>query len=176
MRGTWVGLALLAAAASLAGCSSPSRPVVAPTQLPVPVAPSAPTRTAAPAAETSRWSFGAGESCRAEARSASLSLTVTVSSSQVQLTVAGGRRVAFRPRAASIAFTGRSGAWTMGGRAAGRREVAASMPLTEDAASRVLVLLDGGVVRVGPAPPLRIPGAGVAGRDWFKCVRRQLLP
>ncbi len=176
MRRAWVGLALLAAAASLAGCSSFSRPAAAPTQLPAPVASSAAARPAAPAVETARWSFDAGESCRAEARSASLSLAVTVSSSQVQFIVTGGRRVAFQPKASPIAFTGRSSAWTLRGRATGRHEIGASMPLTEDAASRVLVLLDGGGVRVDPAPPLHIPAAGVAGRDWFKCVRQRLLP
>ncbi len=176
MRAICVGAALLVVA-SLVGCSSPPKPVVAPTRLPVPEQSPALARPAAPAAETSNWSFEAGESCSADARSASLSLSVVVSSSQVQMAVTGGPRVAFPRRAASIAFTGRSGTWTMQGRAAGRRMVQASMPLTEDAVSRVLVLLDGGVVRVGStAPSLRIPNAGVAGRDWFRCVRQQLLP
>jgi hypothetical protein len=52
--------------------------------------------------------------------------------------------------------------------------------MTEDQAGRILVLLEGGVVRVGRPkeglPPLQVPNSGVPGRDWFECVRRQLFP
>jgi hypothetical protein len=85
----------------------------------------------------------------------------------------GGRSVA-------IEFVGTSGTWTVTGRRAASHRVTASQPMTEDQAGQILVLLAGGVVRVGRAneglPPLQVPNSGVSGRDWFECVRGQLFP
>ncbi len=68
----------------------------------------------------------------------------------------------------------------MTGRKAASHRVIASQPMTEDQAGRILVLLEGGIVRVGRPnaglPLLQVPNSGVPGRDWFECVRRQLFP
>ena len=83
-------------------------------------------------------------------------------------------------RSVPIAFAGTSGAWTVTGHKARSHRVIASQPMSEDQAGQILILLGGGVVRVGNrsggVPELRIPNGGAPGRDWFECVRRQLFP
>jgi len=182
MRPALVGLALLGiTATSLTGCQTPPPTVALPRpgpDLPPPVPPAKPAvRTAV----VSTWSFQVGDVCSAFARSPFLSLNVSVSSSRLQVVATAAHRVALSDHAAvSIAFAGQSGNWTVPGRLTARRHIDVSSPMTEDAASRVLVLLDGGVIRVGKPrdglPSLRVPNAGLPGRDWFKCVRQRLLP
>jgi hypothetical protein len=68
----------------------------------------------------------------------------------------------------------------MSGLAGGRRRIAATEVMTEEQASRILFLLDGGTIRIGTPgeriPLLRVPNAGSSGRSWFACVRESLFP
>jgi hypothetical protein len=83
-------------------------------------------------------------------------------------------------RSVRIEFAGTAGNWTVSGHKSASHQVTAAQPMTEDQAGRILVLLEGGVIRVGRPneglPPLQVPNSGLPGRDWFECVRRQLFP
>jgi hypothetical protein len=51
--------------------------------------------------------------------------------------------------------------------------------MSEDAVSRVLVLLSGGTIRINNGraglPTLRVPDAGQPGRSWFECAKQRLF-
>jgi hypothetical protein len=163
-----------AMALSLTACEHPAAPVAVPPPPPAP-----PTQIQLPVPAT--WSFRAGNVCTASAHSGALALDVTASSSALTLVARLGVSTAMpATRFVPIEFTGTAGTWTVTGSKAASRRVVASQPMTEDQAGRILVLLEGGVVRVGNSteglPPLRVPNGGVPGRDWFECVRRQLFP
>lgn len=159
----------------LVACEKPPTPVVAVPAPPPPPAP--PVRRPMAAA----WKFHSGEVCTASASSGALALDLTTSSSTLTLTARIGRSMPMPAgRSIAIEFAGTAGSWTVTGRKAASHRVVASEPMTEDQAGQILVLLEGGVVRVGRAgeglPPLQVPNSGVPGRDWFECVRRQLFP
>ena len=160
---------------SLIACEKPPAPVaVVP---PPPPAPPPPVHRPVAAA----WSFHSGDVCTASAASSALALDVTTSSSALTLIARVGRGTAMPAgRSVRIEFAGTAGSWTVTGRKAASHRVTASQPMTEDQAGQILVLLEGGVVRVGRPneglPPLQVPNSGVRGRDWFECVRRQLFP
>lgn len=164
-----------AVALSLAACEKPPPPVpVVP-----PPAPAPPPAVRRPVAAT--WSFHGGDACNAAAASSALTLDVTASSSTLTLNARLGRGTPLPAgRSVTIEFAGTTGTWTVTGRKAASRRVTASQPMTEDQAGQILLLLEGGVVRVGRPneglPPLQVPNSGVPGRDWFECVRRQLFP
>jgi hypothetical protein len=163
-----------AIALALTSCERQPAPVVAPE-------PPAPTPPITHRPVASSWSFHAGEVCTATAGGAGLALDVAVSRDTLELVVRMPRGAARAARrSVPIAFAGTSGAWTVTGRQVGHQRVVASQPMTEPQAGQVLILLGGGIVRIGDrgeaAPRLRVPNSGDAGRDWFECVRRQLFP
>jgi hypothetical protein len=160
---------------SLAACEKP--PVPAAVVPPPPPAPSPPVHRPVAAA----WTFHNGDVCTASASGSALALDVTASSSMLTLNARMGRTMPIPTgRSVTIEFAGTAGNWTVSGRKAAAHRVTASQPMTEDQAGQILVLLEGGVIRVGRPneglPPLQIPNSGVPGRDWFECVRRQLFP
>ena len=102
-----------------------------------------------PASITSSWSFNE-KACSANVSGSGLSLDITASGAELSIVVYTLRRVPLRENAGvRIAFAGRSGDWIMTGRLAHSRQIAAVIPLNEDAVSRVLVLLSGGSIRIG---------------------------
>jgi hypothetical protein len=129
----------------------------------------------------STWSFQAGDTCIATAGSPVLSLDIAVSRDTLELTARLPKSASVPTgRPAAIAFTGSSGNWTVTGHGGAGHRVVASQPMTEDQAGQILILLGGGIVKIGnralDLPELRIPNGGSPGRDWFECVRRQLFP
>jgi hypothetical protein len=181
MRWTAAGLALFGVLGiGLTACTPPPAIVAVP-QPPPPAPPQTPPPLpAAPAPVTSNWSFDRS-ACTAKASGPGLSFEVTASSTELSLVVHTARRVSLRPTAdVPIAFTGRSGNWTLAGRLAAPRRIATVSPTSEDAVSRVLVLLSGGTIRIGTGraglPILRVPDAGQPGRSWFECVKQRLFP
>jgi hypothetical protein len=160
---------------ALMSCEKPPAPVAV---VPPPLPPSPqPVHRPVPA----DWSFRSGDVCVASAASSALTLDVTASSSTLTLNARLGRGTPVPAgRSVTIEFAGAAGTWTVTGRKAPSHRVIALQPMTEDQAGQILVLLGGGVVRVGRPneglPPLQVPNAGVPGRDWFECVRRQLFP
>jgi hypothetical protein len=126
------------------------------------------------------WNFAAGNTCTATVSSPLLSLDISVADSKATFT-AQVSRGSPTPRGAaiSIAYTGDSGSWTVIGRGAGPRQIAAIEPITDEGASRILFLLNGGTIRIGKAnervPVMRVPNAGQVGRAWFECVRKSLF-
>jgi len=160
---------------SLAACEKPPAPVaVVP---PPPPAPPPPVRRPVAAG----WNFHSGDLCTASASSSALALDVSASSSRLTLNARMGRSTPTpASRSVTIEFAGTAGTWTVTGRKAASHRVIAYQPMTEDQAGQILVLLEGGVVRVGRPneglPVLQVPNSGVPGRDWFECVRRQLFP
>lgn len=81
------------------------------------------------------------------------------------------------PRHAILAFWGPGGAWTLHAIAAGEGATV-TLPPGKPALSHLMALLDGGQLRVSgwPARPaiLRLPDAGVSGRDWIGCAQQRL--
>jgi hypothetical protein len=181
MRWTAAGLALFGVLGmGLAACT-PAPVVVAVPQPPPPAPPQPPPPPpVAPAPVASNWSFDR-TACSAKASGPGLSLDVTASSAELRLVLHMARRVSLRANTdVPIAFTGRSGNWTLAGRLAVPRQLTAASPMSEDAVSRVLVLLSGGTIRISNGrsglPPLRVPDAAQAGRSWFECVKQRLFP
>jgi hypothetical protein len=180
MRSRTVGLALSAVLGiGLPACTTP--PTVVPVVQQPPAAPPRPppARPSPPASITSSWSFNEN-ACSAKASGSGLSLDVTASSTELSIVVHALRRVPLRANAGvRIAFIGRSGNWIVTGRLGHSRQIAAVTPLNEDAVSRVLVLLSGGVIRINNGrvglPIVRVPDAGQPGRSWFECVKRRLF-
>ena len=160
-------------ALSLTSCERPAAPVVAP------IPPTPPAATPRPVA--ARWSFRAGDVCVATAGSIPLALDIGASRDRLELVAHVGRD-APPPgkRSVPIAFVGPSGAWQVIGQRTAARRVIASLPMTDDQAGRILILLRGGTITIGNRdlglPPLRVPNSGPAGREWFECVRRLLYP
>jgi hypothetical protein len=160
---------------SLIACEKRSEPVAA--VPPPPPTPPPPVRRPVSAA----WNFQSGHVCTATASSGALTLDVAASTSTLTMSARIGRGTPMPAgRSVAIEFAGTAGTWTVTGRRAASHRLIAAQPMTEDQAGQILVLLGGGVVRVGKPneglPPLQVPNGGVPGRDWFECVRRQLFP
>ncbi|HZH45769.1 MAG TPA: hypothetical protein VEY31_03965, partial [Roseococcus sp.] len=115
------------------------------------------------------WSFTAGAtSCTARVRHAEATLSVTAGPEpRLAWTLRGAAR------GSRIVFAGPEGGWTLRGTAAadGTR---ATIPLDAAGEARVQQLLGGGTASLPGTrlPPLRIPDAGVSGREWFGCLTR----
>jgi len=182
-----LGLMIVIGALALAGCHKAAPPAVTPPPAPKPAPPPAPPPPPPPAAPAPRapvagaWRFQPGAACTATVASPAISLDVSAAAGQLRLVAhVPGKKPLPAKAALTIAFTGAGGGWNIPGRVSGKRDVAASQPVSEDAAGRVLVLLDGGVVRVGKPglglPRLGVPNAGADGSAWFECVRGQLQP
>lgn len=162
-------------AALLAGCTAE------PIQEPTPPIVLQPTITEAPRPRpvikqsmTATWAFNGNGPCKATATSSGSTLELTAD--RTAAVIALRYRAADAPRgAAPLRLSGPAGSWSLPARAVGRA-VQVSRAMDEDAASRMLVLLSGGTVVAGRAGGLNLPNAGEAGRAWFECVRRQLLP
>jgi hypothetical protein len=163
----------MVSALSLMSCEHPAAPP--------PPAPPPPQAPSVHRPVTASWAFHAGDVCIATAGNPELSLEVAASSSKFELTARVARRIAMPARAVTpIAFVGTSGSWTVTGHVVPGHRVIASRAMTDDEAGQILVLLEGGVVTTGTRadglPKLRVPNGGVAGREWFECVRHQLFP
>lgn len=147
----------------LAGCQA-----AAPVPGPAARAPAVPRPPPAAPVEGA-WSFAtAGGRCTARVSHADATLVVTAGPEpRVTFTLRGPAR------GGRIAFGGADGGWTL--RAAASPEGArASVPLDAAGEGRVQQLLGGGTVRQPGSrqPPLRVPDAGVSGREWFGCLAR----
>jgi hypothetical protein len=181
MRWTTVRLALFGVlGVGLAACTPPPAVVAVPEPPPSAAPQPPPPAPVAPALVASNWSFDRS-ACSAKASGPGLSLDVTTSSTELSLVIRTSRRVSLRPATeVPFAFTGRSGNWTLAGRLTGPRQIAAVSPMSEDAVSRVLVMLSGGTIRISNRraglPTLRVPDAGQPGRSWFECVKQRLFP
>lgn len=97
----------------------------------------------------------------------------------LRMTLSGSPRAptALRGGTAALAFVGPEGAWTLAGRRGTGQAVLVSLPLDESSVSQARTVLGGGQVKLAgndAAPMLAIPDAGVAGRDWFGCIRSKL--
>ena len=127
------------------------------------------------------WSFTVtGAACEAKASGRSAVLTLRVAGDRsLRLTLSGSPRP---PRAApggaaSIAFAGTDGAWTLAGRRGTGQEILVSLPLDETSVDQARTVLAGGQLKLANAEAatlLMIPDAGVAGRDWLGCIHSKL--
>ena len=134
----------------------------------------------APRVTSAVWSFNSGEQCIATASSSAVAVAVAATDRTVTWTVRGRLASAVpAQRNLPLAFSGTNASWTVPARRAARRQLIASIPLSEYAASRVLLMLRGGTLRLGAggsAPTIRLPGSGQDGTQWFECVRKRLSP
>ncbi len=166
--------------AALAGCQAPPRVIATG---PFPGAGAAQRRIEGPARpQEAVWSFTVtGAACEARASGPSIGLSLRVAGDRsLHMTLSGSPRAPTAVRGggtASIAFAGPEGAWTLAGRRGTGRAVLVSLPLDETSVSQARTVLGGGQVKLASgeaAPLLSIPDAGVAGRDWFGCIRSKL--
>ena len=179
MRSCWPVWAACTITA-LAACQAPPRVIATG---PFPVAGAAQRRFDGPSRpQDAVWSFTVtGAACEAKASGPSIGLALRVAGDRsLHMTLSSSPRALLALRggaAATIAFAGPEGAWTLTGRRGGGRAVSVSLPLDETSVSHARTVLGGGQVKLagGETPPLlTIPDAGVAGRDWFGCIRSRL--
>jgi hypothetical protein len=181
MRWTAVRLALVGGLGTgLAACARTPAMVAVPAPFAPAALPAPPVRPVPPSPVASSWSFDSA-ACRARASSPGLSLEMTASGTELKVTVQKVGRPSLRANTdVPIAFTGRSGNWILAGHVTDGRRLVSASPMDEDAVSRALVLLSGGIVRLGGSrsglSSLRIPDAGQPGRSWFDCVKQRLFP
>ena len=172
-----IRLLWLLPAACLAACAAPS-----PKQtIPHPLEPAlnAPP-TPAPRITNAAWSFKSGEQCIVTASSPIVAFSVTTNNNSMVWTVRG-KLVNMKPlqRNLPLSFSGMNVSWTVPARRTAKGQLIASMPLSEYAASRVLLMLRGGALRLGAGssvPTIMLPGSGQDGTQWFECVRKHLSP
>lgn len=159
---------------ALAACqpSAPKPPPAAAAGEPAPATPAPPVAL--------KWSFTQSpDTCHAKAAGGAVRFEITVSGHDpVELKLSGlpaladraGRRVAW-------AFAGSAGHWRLLSAARASHDLVAYIAPGERSASRILVLLNGGMMTLGETHPpghrLRLPAADAAGQTWFDCVRRQ---
>ena len=162
-------------AAGLTACKAPTQRQTAAEQ----VAPK-PTEVPAPPVTRAVWSFSSAQNCVATASSSIIAIGIETTDSAVTWTVRGPlAAMAPGQRHVRLAFAGNHAAWTIIARRAPRGQLIASMPLSEYAAGRILVMLGGGALQVGTGSDVRtivLPGSGQDGARWFGCVRDHLLP
>lgn len=189
MRGKRIGLACLVLV--LAACQPPRVIATGPFP-PAPAArlPARP-RIEAPARQrleapirqqSATWSFiVTGSTCEARAAGPDVSLALQVADDRALLfvlSISPRMRLPDRIEAsAQVAFAGAEGSWTLPARRGAGRAVTVALPLDETSASQARSVLGGGTVRLAErdaVPALVLPDAGVAGRDWFGCVRSKL--
>ena len=164
-------------AVCLVACAAPSpKQSVTP---PLPPAPGSPP-IQAPRVTSASWSFHSGEQCIATASSSAVAVAVAATDRTVTWTVRGRLAGAVSSqRNLPLAFSGTNASWTVPARRVARGQLIASIPLSEYAVGRVLLMLRGGTLRLGTggsAPTIRLPGSGPDGTQWFKCVRKRLAP
>lgn len=145
----------------------------------------APSGTDVVAAPPSRplpltWSFRQSRNaCRAMAIGVAVRLDISVSGHDlIELKLSGlpdmadraGRRVAW-------VFRGATGNWRLLSAARASHDLVAYIAPGEVSSSKVLALLNGGVLTVGDARSterhLRLPPADTPGQAWFDCVQQQ---
>ena len=179
------GLARLASALALAACQ-PAPRVIATGPFPPPAAarpPPPPRLRVEPPArqQDAAWSFTvAGAACEARAVGPDVRLAVRAADRTLQFTLSTGARASLPGRAGAVgqvAFAGGEGAWSLPVVRGVGRMATASLPLNEASADQARNVLGGGTIRLSgrdAPPPLVIPDAGIAGRDWFGCIRSKL--
>ena len=145
----------------------------------VPAVPPLVRRPAPRVVVRANWTFSSGdEECTALAAAGGNSLAVTVRRDapiRVAITLAAPAQV---PVAAQLHFTGQASNWQAMAKRSSLRQVAVSLGADEDALSRILVLLGGGTLEVGPSPQpitFNIGPSDAQGQDWFDCARAKAL-
>jgi len=83
------------------------------------------------------------------------------------------------PERPSVRFSGPAGQWSIqGGGPAGRLQAVFPLPRNDAALGRILILLSGGTLAIGPSeaglPILSLPESGAEGQQWFLCARHSV--
>lgn len=184
-RRTGPALLALAALLTLAACQRAPRVIATgPFPPPAPARPPAPRPRVEPPArqQDAAWSFTvAGNACEARAIGPDVRLAMRATAERtLQFTLSTSARAPLPGRAGAvgqIAFAGGEGAWSLPVVRGAGRATTASLPLNEASVDQARNVLGGGTVRLAgreAPPPLLIPDAGIAGRDWLGCVLSKL--
>lgn len=166
-------LALLLALA-LAGCTPSTPPAPPPAAAePLPLPPPPPVIRAVLRAV---WTFDTSpESCTMAAKAGAAGLLLTIRpDGPIRLIVSLPAAPPSRPAAH---FAGPAGHWAIDGVAAARHQAVFPLPRNDTTLGRILMILSGGTLDLGPAPGLPIlalPESGAAGRQWFDCARHNV--
>jgi hypothetical protein len=153
-------------------CSTPPPPKPAE---PAPASQSTPPAHIARAILRAAWSFQAEpDACIALAKAGAASLRIAVPrEGLIRLTMSVPGDAPARP---VVHFNGPAGRWLIPGTPAGRRLNQFALARDEASVSRVLMLLSGGTLNLGPPaqnlPILALPESGAEGQQWFACVRQ----
>lgn len=165
--------------ATLVGCTQPPPP---PVPVPIALLPPRIQPPRPPEPVNASWSFSVTQTaCVARAVSREVSLTLSFgSNSKLEFTLSAqvlrsGGRAGARGR---LQFHGGTGSWVWPARVDPHSTLTVLPPPSKTAAKDVLIALDGGTLRTEfihvMVPPLRVPAANVAGREWFDCVRAKI--
>ncbi len=128
------------------------------------------------------WSFTvAGNACEARVAGPDVWLAMRATADRtLQFTLSTSARAPLPGQAGAVgqvAFAGGGGAWSLPVVRGAGRSTTASLPLNEASVDQARNVLGGGTVRLAgreAPPPLLIPDAGIAGRDWLGCVLSKL--
>jgi len=169
--GTLLALPL---ALALACCTPPAPPPPPAETVPLPPPPPPPvTRPVLHAV----WTFDtSAEACTMAAKAGPASLLLTIRpDGPVRLVVS---LPAPPPSQPAAHFAGPAGHWTIAGFASGRHQAVFPLPRNDSTLGRILMILSGGTLDLGPGAPglpiLALPESGAAGRQWFDCARRNV--
>ena len=180
-------LALLAALLAVTACQ-PAPRVIATGPFPPPaggrpLSPPPRPRPEPPARQQdAAWSFTVtGGACEARAAGPDVRLAMRAAADRtLRFTLSTTSRAPLPDWAGvarQVAFAGGDGSWSLPAVRGAGRTTTVSLPLDEASAGQARSVLGGGTVRLSgreAPPPLLIPEAGIAGRDWFGCVRSKL--
>ena len=127
------------------------------------------------------WSFITNkDECVAVAAAGATALRVMVQhAAPIRLTVSLATPLAQNQRDVPLSFTGPAGNWRMTARRFATRQAGLTLPADNLALSRVLVLLSGGTLELGPPDhpiaSLAIGPSETKGQLWFDCARNNIL-
>jgi hypothetical protein len=127
------------------------------------------------------WTFRSGdEDCVAVAAAENVSLVVTVNrNASINLAVSVPGQLTQGSRSVPLRFTGPSGTWQVAASRTAAHQISVGLSANDIALSRILVLLNGGVLDVGTPPQpivsLAISPSEAQGQTWFDCARGKVL-
>ncbi len=129
---------------------------------------------------TVTWWFSPEQQCVAKLNGTPISMSVSVTDRWISWVVSGYSYSDDETgQAKRISFSNNSTNWYISVRISQRGSLVSSVRISEYEAARILLLLDGGLLRLGNGTEsllVHVPNASQPGLDWFQCVRKHLLP
>jgi len=169
---------MLSCLLAVAGCSTPEKPPPPPETVAPPLPPPVRRQSVIPIRTT--WSFTTDkDECVAVAAAGATALRIVVHRAvPIRLAVSVQPVLAADQPDVPLRFSGPAGNWRLAARRFGPHELGATMTADNLALSRVLVLLSGGGLDIGPpdhtVASLAIGASDTKGQLWFDCARDKM--